>query len=74
MEGYLVDCIIRSFIVLNEPRAPYIPDLDSLVLSSASNTGSIWVESHSVDSHAVVFKGIDEGLGSHIPKLNRCVL
>jgi len=46
-------------VVLNQPLAPDVPDLDGLVLASTGDAGAIRMKAHRVDATVVVDEGVD---------------
>jgi hypothetical protein len=70
MKSNLVNSIISSRVVLDEPMRPDIPDFDGVVFTTTGDAGAVGVETDGVDAHVMVLEGVDHGLGGHIEELD----
>ena len=70
MEGYLVDSISSSVVVLDWLLTANIPDFDDFVRGSTGDAGAIWVEFNGSYTLTVIVEGVDDALGGDIPEFH----
>jgi len=74
MEVDLVYFSAVGVVVLNQPLAPNVPDLDGAILAAAGDAGAIGVEAHGVDAAVVVHERIDALARREVPQLDGVIV
>jgi hypothetical protein len=74
VEGYLVDWLLVSIVVLKKPWATDIPDLDWSVRAATSDAGSIRVEPNWVNDVFMVIETLDQWPLGYVPKLYSAII